>query len=410
MLRYQHYGRGPSNVVHHSSARGHNSDFDNDVLAHARDVAARPRSRPARSPRAPTSRRCASKRVGNASIQGMCAQPATAASQAHDGIGGVVADYMEIMDILRCPMCGRQVGFPSTRTEELWCLNEYCTRREPFPILHGCPVFLANDRSLVAEGELLRTGGTSQVRRVSARAKARSLARRAILGSRSAGGAIAEEFIAQLPPASGEPGRVLVIGGATRGEGVDRLEAAGLRTVSLDVYYSTDVTLLADGHDLPFADASFCGIWIQSVLEHVLDPTRVVSEATRVLRTGGVVFAESSFQEPVHEGAFDFFRFTLSGHRWLFRAFEEIDAGAAAGLATHVGLALEYFCRALFRSRRAGKAVRFLVAPLRLLEPLLDSRAVLDASPLVYFLGRKSVSALPLNAMPAYYRGRDGAW
>jgi ubiquinone/menaquinone biosynthesis C-methylase UbiE len=69
---------------------------------------------------------------------------------------------------------------------------------------------------------------------------------------------------------------------------------------------------VADGHQLPIADGSVDGVWIQAVLEHVLDPSIVVQEIHRVLTPGGVVYAETPFMQPVHEGAYDFTRFSLS--------------------------------------------------------------------------------------------------
>ena len=44
----------------------------------------------------------------------------------------------------------------------------------------------------------------------------------------------------------------------------------------------------------------------------------------------GVVYAETPFLQAVHEGPWDFTRFTESGHRWLFRAFERLDSGVVA--------------------------------------------------------------------------------
>lgn len=44
---------------------------------------------------------------------------------------------------------------------------------------------------------------------------------------------------------------------------------------------------------LPFPDASFDGVVLKDLLEHVPDPVAVVLEAKRVLRPGGAVFASS---------------------------------------------------------------------------------------------------------------------
>ena len=53
------------------------------------------------------------------------------------------------------------------------------------------------------------------------------------------------------------------------------------------------------GETLPADDATFDLVWCSEVLEHVLDTTRVLSEARRVLRTGGVLAATTPGHGPL---------------------------------------------------------------------------------------------------------------
>ena len=128
----------------------------------------------------------------------------------------------------------------------------------------------------------------------------------------------------------------------------------------------------------------------QAVLEHVVDPPQVVSEIHRVLMRGGYVYAGTPFMQQVHEGAYDFTRYTLSGHRWLFRNFEEIDAGMEGGAGTALTWSIGYFVRAVTGSVRFGTAITLSFFWLRYFDRLGRSAHHLDGASGVYFLGRKS--------------------
>ncbi len=201
--------------------------------------------------------------------------------------------------------------------------------------------------------------------------------------------------------------QVLVVGSGTRGVGMERLWTADLAVTGIDVYPSSSVTLLADGHHLPFADGSFDAVIIQAVLEHVLEPAQVVAELHRVLKDTGLVYAETPFMQQVHEGAYDFQRFTVSGHRWLFREFRALHSGPNRGPAVGFCWALKYLTWGLLRSRVAGTLVYAASYPVaRLLDRLVPQRFRVDSASGVFFLGRKEAGyALRPEEILDFYRG-----
>jgi len=150
--------------------------------------------------------------------------------------------------------------------------------------------------------------------------------------------------------------KVLVIGGGEMGKGMKPLiNNPKILLIESDVYFGERNKIISDAHDLPFISNSFDAVIIQAVLEHVVDPRRCVEEIKRVLKKWGVVYAETPFMQQVHENEFDFTRFTLGGHRRLFRYFKEIDSGVVCG----PGMALAWSIDRLFGSFSKSKIMTF---------------------------------------------------
>ena len=194
-----------------------------------------------------------------------------------------------------------------------------------------------------------------------------------------------------------------MIGGGTVGSLGDLYGVENIETVGTDVYPSELTTLVCDGHHLPFKNEAFDAVIAQAVLEHVLDPGIVVSEITRVLKKGGIVYAETPFMQQVHEGAYDFTRYTRSGHRWLFREFEEIAGGAILGSGVALIWSIRYYVKSLGFSDRVAAAVAACFFWVRLIEPKRPSIAKDDAASGVFFFGRKTTKAMLASDVPAYY-------
>jgi SAM-dependent methyltransferase len=208
----------------------------------------------------------------------------------------------------------------------------------------------------------------------------------------------------RLATGSSTPARLLIVGGGTRGSGAGPLETgAKIEIVNFDIYASELTDFIADAHRIPLADASIQAVWIQAVLEHVLEPARVVAEIERVLSPGGYVYAETPFLQHVHEGPWDFTRFTESGHRWLFRGFERLGSGPVAGPATVWVWATEQLVRGLTRSVAAGKFARLAFSWLHAFDRLIPRAHAIDGASCVYFYGRRSgVPIGPHEAVGAY--------
>ncbi len=302
-------------------------------------------------------------------------------------------------EALRCP-CAHRAAL--TATPEGMVCTRAC-EHSPLPLVDGKPVLVDFSASVLDRAAVLASGGASPVRRRGGalRTKLFDLA----FGRNRVAEANAKRFLDLLPAG----GRVLIIGGGALGAGVDQVYARpDIRTVTFDVYASPLTDLIADGHAIPLADGSVDGVWIQAVLEHVLDPWQVVAEIHRVLAPTGIVYAETPFLQHVHEGAYDFTRFTESGHRWLFRQFEEIASGTVLGPGTVLVWSVRYAAAGLFRSWKAGTIAALIASPLRLLDRVIPARYAIDGASGVFFLGRRSTTALSPRDAVRRYQGAIG--
>lgn len=90
----------------------------------------------------------------------------------------------------------------------------------------------------------------------------------------------------------------------------------------------------------PFRDGSFDTVVGFSMLTYLPEPVRMIEEAHRVLRPGGVLILEFTQMVPLHDEPWDFFRFTRYGAEHLLRTggFEPVEYIPVGGLWARVGL------------------------------------------------------------------------
>lgn len=214
-----------------------------------------------------------------------------------------------------------------------------------------------------------------------------------------------KEIISILRKNDYEP-KILIVGGGTIGQGMlPFYNEPFLKVISFDIYASQYVQFVADAHSIPLPDSYFDCVIIQAVREHVLEPRKVVSEIHRVLKQKGLIYSETPFLQHVHEGAYDFTRFTESGHRYLFRDFELIMSGVVSGGGTQLLWSIDYFFRGIFRSRLVGKILKLLFFWLQYMDKIIPEKFAVDAASGVFFLGRKSGAPIDIKSIIDHYKG-----
>jgi len=205
---------------------------------------------------------------------------------------------------------------------------------------------------------------------------------------------------------------VLVIGAGTQRMSLDAFFTSypGIRVAYSDVDVRAAVDVFCDAHELPFKDDVFDGVVASAVLEHVLYPERVAAEMHRVLVKGGLVYSEIPFLQQVHEGAYDFTRYTLSGHRRLLNHFAELSSGVVAGPGTALVWAIGHFSASCAPHPSLRGALRLAARTaffwLKYFDYLFDqSGAAADGASCTFFLGKKEDTPRPDREIVERYVG-----
>jgi SAM-dependent methyltransferase len=99
--------------------------------------------------------------------------------------------------------------------------------------------------------------------------------------------------------------------------------------------------VFARAERLPFRSGSFDTVLGLSMLNNLPQPERLLDEAHRVLRPGGILLLEFPQMMALYGEPHDYFRFTRHGATWLLERarFEPLAIIGIGGLSTRVGLA-----------------------------------------------------------------------
>lgn len=307
-------------------------------------------------------------------------------------------------DLLACPGCKSPVRIENDRVT---CSNADCGAA--FPVVEGRPALIWSKRSLF-DTETISWDACAQ-RKDSRRWLSRFLP---TLDGNQTRRRNYRRLIEMIREIGGRP-RVLSLEVSRRGDGAEQLRACSeLQLLTANITLQEHVGVLADGHDLPFLDQSFDAVVGHAVLDHVIDPRRVLGEIHRVLKPSGIVYVEAPFLQPVHLGRHDYLRFTLMGVRSLLRDFEIVEQGVGCGPGMALGMVYTSFLQSFFRSPRLQRAAftfgRLTGFWFKYFDYYLrNNPSGMDAAAGSYFIGRRGERSLSDREVAENYRGAQAA-
>lgn len=295
-----------------------------------------------------------------------------------------------------CPCCHKKLNLINSKNSKcMVCNNKKCSQKEEvFIFLNQIPVIVPfnQEKCLLDKKDLVKSRNLGTEKRIFN--KRNLIIAKSIKKIFQGANKKTENNFKFLANQITSKTKVLIIGGGSRGDGMDYFYKACERNSvlieSIDIYESENITAIADAHYLPYVSLSFDLVIIQAVIEHVLDPDKVVSEIFRVLKNNGLVYSETPFMQSVHEGAYDFTRYTHSGHRWLFKNFEEISSGVIQGGFTATLFIFSYCLSGFFRNRYIGIFLRIIFSKFaKFLDCLIPNKYNFDVGCGFYFIGEK---------------------
>jgi SAM-dependent methyltransferase len=200
-----------------------------------------------------------------------------------------------------------------------------------YPIKNGCPIFLDKSSLVALENELSTESGQRMLAEYEA-------------FSSTKGSGFGQSLVRLITPPQvlydynpdlskshtrllfnhkGSSTSVLNVGGGPRRYTEHEI------TINLRPFKNVDI--VGDAHNIPFADNVFDTVICNAVLEHVFSPEQVVSEMFRVLKPGGLLYAEVPFIFFFHGYPNDFKRYTREGIKRLFGMLVDTQVGMTQG-------------------------------------------------------------------------------
>lgn len=331
----------------------------------------------------------------------------SASTQVNSGTGQLRLPQ----EVERDLVCPHDAHAPLVRRNgQLVCTHPTCGLR--FPIVDGILVLIDESRSIFELQDFVTDKPTTldlrdeahRLPTLKARLKARVVS---AIPSLSLGTSdfTAAAALAEVERTWANP-RILIIGAGD----VPFDARPGTTIIYSDVARGPMIHVIADAHDLPFADASFDAVLAIAVLQYLPDPARAMMQAHRILKPGGLAYVVAPMIQQNTLGPYDYFLYTHAGLRRVMRCFTEVRSGVANGPAMALSWTIEAFMTSLSETRWVRSVLsnltRLVIWPLKYLDRYLSrKRGAYDCASALYFFGRRAEVPVSDREISKGYRG-----
>ena len=160
--------------------------------------------------------------------------------------------------------------------------------------------------------------------------------------------------------------------------------------LAFDMFSGPNIDVVGDASNTLFPEENFDTIISTQLLEHVERPWLVIKEIRRILKRGGVCILTAPFINPSHNDPGDYFRYTTSGIKSLFKNenFEIIECDSYGQLFTVLSGFIKFSFFNPYKKPKRGSYIinDFLLKIAKFLNKFTKNRIIYDS---VYVVAKK---------------------
>lgn len=235
---------------------------------------------------------------------------------------------------------------PLNQTSNALIDDSYCVFAggDRYPMVDGIPVLVAKNNSMFELEAIRQQKPLTQNKGYSDKGKLKNYIRASLLPKLNVDWTLKKRY--EKLAERVKEGKVLIVGAGSKIQFYKSIFKDSSLVITSDVHLQFSPDVVFDVHQIPFKDNTFDLILAGQVMEHTIRPWVAVRELERVVKHNGIIQIEVPFAFPYHGAPYDFFRFTFTGMRSLFRfckleAFRATEGTFTAAAVTNAQTLLE---------------------------------------------------------------------